>query len=506
MSARTDLRTLRGHRVPAWWSDAKLGIFVHWTPSSVAGFAPVDSDIGDLLAAGSPEAMAETPYTEWYENSLRFPSSSASRHHRERFGLMPYAELADRFRAGLEVWDPDDWARRFAATGARYVVLVTKHHDGFCLWPSTVTNPHREGWHTGRDVVGELRDAVLAAGMRFGVYYSGGLDWTFDRRPIGNLGDMIAAIPRGDYPAYAEAQVRELIERYRPSVLWNDIAWPAEAAKLWPLLSHYYDAVPDGVVNDRWMPWSPLLRVAQNRTVRRGADLVNARVTRGNGGLIPPKPPFFDVQTPEYVVFDDVRRTPWECVRGMDQSFGYNRMSRPEHFLTADGLLDMTADIASKGGNLLLNVGPRGEDATIPDEQLGLLDALGYWTAGPGRSVFGSRPWVRATGEVTCADGRRVPVRFWSADRHVDVAVLGTVEGDVVVGGVVATPTTTVHLLDDRANPDDGVDPDDRADPVVLDRAAVPDGLRVTLPGPRDRPVIRLRDVDAAPTTYHPST
>ncbi|MBS1837440.1 MAG: alpha-L-fucosidase [Actinobacteria bacterium] len=493
MSARTELQALRRHRVPAWWSDAKLGIFVHWTPASVAGFAPVDSEIGGLLAAGSPEALAENPYTEWYENSLRFPTSSASRHHRERFGLAPYAELADRFRSGLDAWDPEDWARRFAATGARYVVLVTKHHDGFCLWPSAVANPHRDGWHAGRDVVGELREAVLGAGMRFGVYYSGGLDWTFDPRPIGNLGDMLAAIPRGDYPAYATAQVRELIERYRPSVLWNDIAWPAEAANLWPLLSHYYDAVPDGVVNDRWMPWSPAVALARSRVVRRGVDLVNARVVRGNGGLIPPRPPFFDVQTPEYVVFDDVRRTPWECVRGMDQSFGYNRMSRPEHFLADDQLLDMAADITAKGGNLLLNVGPRGEDATIPGEQIALLDALGCWTSGPGSSMFGSRPWVHPTGEVTRADGATVPVRFWAAGRDVDVAALGVLDGGVLIAGIDATPTTSAHLLD-------GTDA-----PLRVPFVATGGGLEVTLPGPHRRPVIRLRDVDARSTTYHPS-
>ena len=96
MSTRSELKALRRHRVPTWWSDAKLGIFVHWTPASVAGFAPVDSEIGELLAAADPDALAENPYTEWYENSLRFPGSSASRYHRETFGLMPYSELADR--------------------------------------------------------------------------------------------------------------------------------------------------------------------------------------------------------------------------------------------------------------------------------------------------------------------------------------------------------------------------------------------------------------------------
>jgi len=88
-----------------------------------------------------------------------------------------------------------------------------------------VDNPHRPGWHSRRDVVGELAEAVRGVGLRFGLYYCGGMDWTFDHRPVGSMSDVLAAIPRGAYPACADAQVRELIDRYRPSVLWNDVAW-----------------------------------------------------------------------------------------------------------------------------------------------------------------------------------------------------------------------------------------------------------------------------------------
>ena len=105
-------------------------------------------------------------------------------------------------------------------------------------------------------------------------------------------------------------------------------------------MSDYYDAVPDGVVNDRWMPWSPAWPPPGYAPARRLVDAADARATRASGGLVPPKPPHFDVRTPEYVVFDDVRRTPWECVRGMDHSFGYNRNSRPGHFLAPDELVE----------------------------------------------------------------------------------------------------------------------------------------------------------------------
>ena len=116
--------------------------------------------------------------------------------------------------------------------------------------------------------------------MRFGVYYSGGLDWTFEDRPIGAMSDLIAAIPRGDYPDYAAAHLRELIARYRPSVLWNDIAWPSEGKHLWPLLTEYYAAVPDGVVNDRWMPWNPLAGAMRFGPARKVVDAA-PRARRG---------------------------------------------------------------------------------------------------------------------------------------------------------------------------------------------------------------------------------
>ena len=436
------LKALRGHRVPAWWSDAKLGIFVHWTPASVPAFAPVDVDIGELMQSGRRDALAFCPYAEWYENSLRFPDSPVARHHREVYGNRPYVQFADDWAAGLEHWDPHEWAARFAATGAKYVVFVTKHMDGYCMWPTNVPNPRRPGWNCGRDVVGELCEAVRGAGMRFGIYYSGGLDSTFNDRPIGSLSEMLDAIPRGDYPAYAEAQVRELIARYRPSVLWNDIAWPAEGKQLWPLFEHYYAQVPDGVVNDRWMPWSPLLAAARSQLGRRAIDAGVRHQAKRDAGVVPPVPPHSDVRTPEYVVFDDVQRKPWECVRGMDQSFGYNACSRPEHFLAHDDLLWMLTDIVSKGGNLLLNVGPRGVDARIPDEQLTRLEWLAEWVTPHAAAIAATRPWV--TPGTTTPDGQ--PVRYTARDETV-YAFVQDATGSITLPDVCATPTTAVTTV-----------------------------------------------------------
>ncbi|MEX2294640.1 MAG: alpha-L-fucosidase [Acidimicrobiales bacterium] len=437
------LRRLRHRRIPAWWPDAKLGIFVHWTPASVPAFAPTGVDISDLVQSGTPNALASTPYAEWYQNSLRFPDSPAAIHHEEVYGSRPYDEFASDWEAALKQWDPDDWARRFAATGARYVVFVTKHMDGYCLWPSEVTNRNHPGWFCKRDVVGEMSEAVRAAGMRFGVYYSGGLDATFNDFPIGSVADLMAAVPRGDYPAYADAQVRELIARYRPSVLWNDIAWPSEAKRLWPLIAHYYEQVPDGVVNDRWMAWNAFLASARTSGGRRLIDAGAQRLARRDGGIVPPAPAHYDYRTPEYVTFPEVQRQPWECVRGIDQSFGYNAQSQPEQFLPRDELLWMLTDIVAKGGNLLLNVGPRGIDAQIPDDQQLRLDWLGEWTRTHHDAFSATRPWVTA-GTAT-AEGH--PLRYTARD-DVVFAILQDASGTVTLREVRSTPTTLVTTVD----------------------------------------------------------
>jgi alpha-L-fucosidase len=472
------LKALRARRVPAWWLDAKLGIFVHWTPASVPAFAPVDTDIGELVTSSRRDALASAPYAEWYENSLHFPDSPAARHHREVWKNRPYEQFADEWVAALAQWDPNEWAARFAATGARYVVLVTKHMDGYCLWPTDVRNPRRANWFCPRDVVGELREAVLGAGMRFGIYYSGGLDSTFNNRPIGSVADSIDAVPRGDYPAYAEAQVRELIARYQPSVLWNDVAWPTGSTELWDLFAHYYACVPDGVVNDRWTPWSALLATAHTKFGRRAIDAAMRSQARRDAGLIPPLPPHCDVRTPEYVVFDDIQRKPWECVRGMDKSFGYNAASRPEDFIARDELLWMLTDIVAKGGNLLLNVGPRGVDAQIPEEQLTRLSWLGEWFRLNAAAIAATRPWI--------APG--TPDVRYTARGDTVYAFVQRARNTVTLAEVAPAPTTALTTIDG----------------APLPWRDTPAGIAIDLPAPgpdRDPSVVALTNIAARPAS-----
>ena len=174
-------------------------------------------------------------------------------------------------------WDPGGRGRRSSTKQARrYVVLVAKYHDGFCLWPTGVPNLHQPDWFSRRDLVGELAAAVRARGLRFGVYYSGGVDWTFRPRISRTLGDYIGfSTPGGDYPAYADAQVRELIARYHPDILWNDISWPTDRDSLFRLFADYYATQPEGVVNDRWSETtltSLLMRLKPARLAVRRVD------------------------------------------------------------------------------------------------------------------------------------------------------------------------------------------------------------------------------------------
>lgn len=414
--------SLNTHPVPDWYQDAKLGIFIHWTIAAVPGFAPRERDIRELLRERYDDLLPLSPYTEWYENAIRFPFSPSAAYHRDHYGERPYSSFKADWEAALAGWQPRRWAERFARTGAGYVVLVTKHHDGYCLWPSAVPHPYRDGWRCPRDVVGELADAVRAEGMRFGVYYSGGIDWSFNPKPVRNMVEFIASVPRGPYPAYAEAQMRELIDRYAPDVLWNDIAWPTPPGPLYRLFADYYQRVPEGVVNDRWLAEGWLLKALRLPPITALASrLLKREVEKGESSSTPPPVPHSDFRTPEYESFASIQAQKWESVRGMDKSFGFNRASLPEDFLSREELIQGFVDIVSKNGNLLLNVGPRGEDAGIPDEQLARLDWLGEWLAVNGEAVRGTRPHERAEG-VT-AEGHRV--RFTRRGEALYAIVLG---------------------------------------------------------------------------------
>ncbi len=442
----TVLDTLNARPLPAWYDDAKFGVFIHWGMFGIPGFAPKVGSIGDVFRTDYDRAVAMTPYTEWYWNAIRTPGTPSATFHAEHYGDAPYEAFKEPFLAGLKTWDPDQWAESFRDAGARYVVLVTKHHDGFCLWPSGVKNTHQPDWTTDRDVVGELARAVRAAGLRFGVYYSGGIDWTFNREPLLTLGEFMTSTPGRDYLDYAERQVQELIDRYEPSVLWNDISWPTGSKRLYALFERYYDAVPDGVVNDRWVTAGTASNLLKNPIARKGLDVaLKAAMARRDPdeqrGIIPQRVPHSSFRTPEYAAFKTIQAKKWEATRGMSHSFGFNRNDTEADYETTESLISSLVEAVSRNGNVLLNVGPRATDAGIPAEQLSRLKAMGAWLRANGEAIYGAGCWERSDGET--ADG--MPVRFTIKDGALNIVPLGRVtDGRMVVRDVTVSGAATL--------------------------------------------------------------
>jgi alpha-L-fucosidase len=172
--------------------------------------------------------------------------------------------------------------------------------------------------------------------------------------------------------------------------------------------------------------------------------LLARAVRRPGADPSPPAPPHWDVRTPEYAVFPRIRTEKWECVRGMDKSFGFNRNSREEDFIGHAELVHGLADIVAKNGNLLLNVGPRGVDGSIPEPQLRRLAWLERWLARCGEAIYGTRPWERAEGRTR--DG--LGVRFTARDGTVYAILLGTPPAPrVVLEDVVLPRGARVRLV-----------------------------------------------------------
>jgi alpha-L-fucosidase len=451
MTFQPTLASLNAHRVPEWYDDAKFGIFIHWGLFAIPAFASRSGSISDAFRDHYDTAVARTPYTEWYWNAIKVPQSESAAQHRAVWGDAPYQSFREPFLEGLKQWQPDEWAQTFAVAGARYVVLVTKHHDGFCLWPSAVKNPHEPNWFSERDIVGEMAEAVRAKGMKFGLYYSGGIDWTFNREPLRTLADFMGSTPGGDYPAYADAQTRELIARYQPSVLWNDIAWPTTLGPELKLFADYYNAIEDGVVNDRWMPVSWRTRFLRFKFLRRRLDAtIKKRMQRPGApkGITPPKPPHYDFRTPEYTSFPQINPRKWEATRGMSHSFGYNARDTDADYQSVPSLVESFIDTVSKNGNLLLNVGPRGVDAQIPSEQIARLQGFGAWLKANGDAIYGTRPWKRAEGHTTCG----FAVRFTQKADSVFAHVIGTPASELTIeGNDLPAAARAVHVATGKA-------------------------------------------------------
>ncbi len=344
---QADWKSLDRHPTPRWFRDAKLGIFITWGLYSV------------------PAYSKRGTYAEWYARWVKTGAHGGleRRFHEKTYGKdFRYRDFTKLWKG--ELWNPSRWARLFRRAGARYVVLVSKFHDGFALWPNQAASRVRGyPWNSaetgpGRDIVGELARAVRREGLRFGTYYSL-MEWDnplYDRDPSRYVEEEM--IP----------QLLELVRKYRPSILWADGDWvrPDTAWRSPEILARLYNRVPnylDFLVNDRW-----------------------GRGLRGMCG---------DVSTTEYGRITGgekrlrKRSRPFEEVRGIGRSFGWNRLERLEDYLGEDALVRLFAGVVSRGGNLLLDVGPRA-DGRIPLLQQERLLALGRWLEVNGEAVYGA--------------------------------------------------------------------------------------------------------------------
>lgn len=425
----------RSRQMPAWFEDAKLGIFIHWGLPSVPAYAA-----GEAFQPGELERRVleergryEIPYSEWYLFSLQDANGQTRAWHNEHWGeATPYQAFKPIYQQRVAAnWNPAEWAELFAEFGARYVVLVSKHHDGYTLWPSAVPNPHAQDWFNQQDIVGELADAVRAQGMMYGLYYSTGLDWTFQLS--GNddfFTNFLKSAPQGqDYADYTDAQLRELIASYRPAVIWADIGYPSRGDRD-GLLRDYFKQVPEGVINDRWEAFDFLGRVAEwpggawllrklaNWSIHRNTDPLQDVATR------------YGFKTSEYANLPGIAPFKWESTRGLGGSFGFQQLETAADMLSGAELVHYVIDTVSKNGNVLINVGPDSY-GQIPSIQQRPLLELGGWLKTNGDAIYGTRPWQTYGG--TTAEGE---------------ALRYTRKGNKVYAMVLSAPAKTVTLTE----------------------------------------------------------
>jgi alpha-L-fucosidase len=412
---------------PAWFTGAKFGIFIHWGVYSVPSYAPVGN------------------YAEWYWNALSAgPTDSKGKpnltyefHNRVYGKDFPYQNFAPMFHA--EMYDPTHWADVFEKSGAKYVVLTSKHHDGFALWPSEeATKAWGKPWNAAvagpkRDLIGPLADAVRDRGLKMGLYYSL-YEWY---NPLW-LSDKQKYVSNHMFP-----QFKDVVTRYKPWVIFSDGEWDLPSAE-WhspELLAWLYNDSPVKdvvVVDDRW----------------------GKETRHHHGGYF----------TTEYGAGLENSPYAWEENRGMGFSYGYNRAETLNDYRTERELILMLVDLVSRGGNFLLDIGPTA-DGRIPVIMEERLIQMGKWLKVNGDAIYDTKPWKRtrqfSTGEVPKLQTGEFMIKYDITD-FVDhkkpgqavIETFFTAKGDdvyaivpgwpgkqLVIRDALATPGMTVTLL-----------------------------------------------------------
>ncbi len=328
---------------PQWFEDAKFGVFIVWGVYSVPAWGPKDR------------------YAEWYWYDMQNRKSQTGKFHEKAYGVdVKYQDFAYRFKA--ELFDPDHWADIVVRSGAKYTVFTTKFHDGFSMWPDEYNwnwNAMDIGPH--RDLVGDVTNAMRKQKIRVGYYYS--------------LYEWFNPLYKSDVDRYVDSymlpQMKSLVERYKPDLIWPDGEWdhPSSTWRSTEFLAWLFNessAPKDVAVNDRW-----------------GKDCRSI-----HGGFATP-----EYQHRNQGVLMDAGR--FEECQGMGKSFGLNRNESAENYRSTTELLYLLIDTVSRGGNLLLDVGPSA-DGRIPEIMEERLLEMGAWLAVNGEAIYGTTRWDKA--------------------------------------------------------------------------------------------------------------
>lgn len=404
---------------PDWFDRDKIGIFIHWSVFSVPAVAWVYPD----------KRYGYGGHSCWYgmyvdRIATLAPSEQAKleEFHRKNYGDVPFKALAPRFKA--EAFDPAQWADLFKRSGARYAFVTSNFHDGYCLWPS----PYSPGWNSvdvgpKRDLLGDFCKAMRAEGLRAGFYYS----LAEFNHPL----YLAAKQPGGDLKPFVEEhmqpQLREVVRRYRPSVLYLDGEWqyPLDSFQMKDFLAWLYNDSPckdDVVVNDRF-----------------------GKGSRGKHG---------GVYCSEAGVRESGTEHKWCEDRPISRgNWSYNRLERLEDYLSPRDLIHLLVETVAQGGNLHLDISPRA-DGTIPMLQQERLIQMGQWLATNGEAIYGTRPWT------VCSEGPMVESINPRLDEHWNWVetkqrpmVFYTQKGDAVYAICLAWPGRTLELANPSPTP-----------------------------------------------------
>jgi len=351
--------SLQTYQVPKWYLDAKFGIFIHWGVYSVPAFS-----------------------NEWYPREMYLVGNPVYKHHLETYGPQSkfgYKDFIPMFKA--EKFDPQQWAQLFRQAGAKYVVPVAEHHDGFAMFDYDFTNWSAAKLGPHRDIVGELAEAVRKQGLHFGASSHRAEHWWFFNG--GKAFDSDVEDPRFATlygPAQPDktqpdkvflddwlARLSQIVEKYHPELVWFDwwIEQPVFQPYLQTFAAYYYN---------RGAEW--------NRGVA-----INYKLK-----TFPERAAVLDIERGELT---DIRPLFWQTDTSVsEKSWGY---IRNDTFRTPESLVVELVDIVSKNGCLLLNIGPK-PDGTIPEQVQEILRNVGRWLAVNGEGIYGTRPW-KVSGE-----------------------------------------------------------------------------------------------------------